>query len=180
MTHCHIGEFGRWRLAVQRAIFSLSAVNTIAINTIVTRLAAVALALCGKFRGCKAVLLLSARSSCGEQQVRGNSVPQRHQNNKSAELRRFQGGQVSLCFCFFFFTLASSPMFFICFGFTMASLKLGAPYFRVFPSFGFNFTGKASCTFLVSEGVFVPRLKMLGSDSSPFLIPCWCYNDLEC
>lgn len=103
MTHCHIGEFGRWRLAVQRAIFSLSAANTIAINTIVTRLAAVALALCDKFRGCKAVLVLSVRSSCGEQQVRGNSVPQRHRNNKSAELRRCQGGQVSLCFHFFLY-----------------------------------------------------------------------------
>lgn len=42
MTHCHIGEFGRWRLAVQRAIFSLSAVNIAAINTVVTRLAAAA------------------------------------------------------------------------------------------------------------------------------------------
>lgn len=40
MTQCHVGEFGRWGLAVQRAIFSLSALNTITINTIVTRLTA--------------------------------------------------------------------------------------------------------------------------------------------
>ena len=51
MTHGHIGEFGRWRLAVQRAIFNLSAANTIVINTIVTRPAAVALALCGSVQG---------------------------------------------------------------------------------------------------------------------------------
>lgn len=38
-------------LAVQRAIFSLSAVNTIAINTVVTGLAAVARALCGSVQG---------------------------------------------------------------------------------------------------------------------------------
>jgi len=43
MTHCHVGEFERWRLAVQRAILTLSDVNAIAINTIVARLAAVAL-----------------------------------------------------------------------------------------------------------------------------------------
>lgn len=62
MIHCHVGEFGRWRLAVQRAIFSLSAVNIIAINKVVTRLAAVALALRGSVQG----LQSSALTVCTE------------------------------------------------------------------------------------------------------------------
>lgn len=41
MTQCHTGEFERWRLAVQRAISSLSALNTVPINIAVTELASV-------------------------------------------------------------------------------------------------------------------------------------------
>lgn len=48
----------------------------------------------------------------------------------------------------------------------MADIKLGAPYFWSFPSFGLNFPVKASCTCPVSEGVSVPRVKLFTSVAS--------------
>lgn len=69
MTRCRVGEFGRWRLAVQRAIFSLCAANTLAINTVVTRLVL--------WLGSGAAKL-SSYCLHQEQQVRGNCPPGRH------------------------------------------------------------------------------------------------------
>lgn len=54
------------------AILSLAAGNTIAINTVVTGLDSVALAPCSSVQGLQSCLM-SAQSSCGEQQVKSTT-----------------------------------------------------------------------------------------------------------